>query len=129
MPGQFKAIPNTIGRHRLTPPRNVAGTFRVLLTDIRPTLRDPWQRAVFMYIALILVHGFADGNGRLARFILCAEAEAAGLPAIVIPLQMRTEVAAAVEFAWIEGRLEPLLESLVKACGETNRFLEELDNC
>lgn len=127
LPGQYKAITNAIGHRSLTPPENVAGTFRVLLAEIRPTLSVGLAKAVFMYVAVNMIHGFADGNGRLSRFILNWESESAELPLIVIPLNMRTQLTESIGAAWDEGRLEPLIASIEESCAETDKLLRHLD--
>ena len=126
LPGQYKAITNAIGNRPLTPPENVAGTFRVLLADIRPTLPAGLAKAVFMYVAVNMIHGFADGNGRLSRFILNWEAESAAAPLIVMPLNLRAQLTQSMDTAWYEGRVEPLIASLGEACVETDRLLQHL---
>jgi len=125
-PGQYKAVTNAIGNRPLTPPENVAGTIRVLLADIRPTLPAGLAQAVFMYVAVNMIHGFADGNGRLSRFILNWEAESAAAPLLVIPLNMRAQLTQSMDTAWYEGRIEPLIASLGEACVETDRLLQHL---
>jgi len=127
LPGHYKAVTNAIGNRPLTPPENVAGTIRVLLADIRPTLPAGMAKAVFMYVAVNMIHGFADGNGRLSRFILNWEAESAAVPLIVIPLNMRAQLTQSMDTAWYEGRVEPLIASLGEACVETDRLLQHLD--
>ena len=126
LPGQYKAVTNAIGNRPLTPPENVAGTIRVLLADIRPTLPAGLAQAVFMYVAVNMIHGFADGNGRLSRFILNSEAESAAAPLIVIPLNMRAQLTQSMDTAWYEGKIEPLIASLGEACLETDRLLQHL---
>jgi len=128
LPGQYKAITNAIGPRALTPPENVAGTFRVLLADIRPTLPAGLAKAVFMYVAVNMVHGFADGNGRLSRFILNWEAESAATPLIVMPLNLRAQLTQNMDTAWYEGRLEPLIASIGKSYAETDKLLQHLNH-
>jgi hypothetical protein len=123
-PGQFKAVTNAIGNRFLTPPENVAGTFRAMLADFRPTVPAGLPRAVFMYVAVTMIHGFADGNGRLSRFIMNWEAESAGLPAIVIPLKLRAQFTRSMDTAWFAGQLDPLLADLIKAFDETDLLLK-----
>jgi len=125
-PGQFKAVTNAIGKRFLTPPENVAGTYRVLLTDFRPTVPAGLPRAVFMYVAVTMIHGFSDGNGRLSRFIMNWEAESAGLPAIVIPLKLRAQFTRSLDTAWFAGQADPLVADLIEAFDETDLLLKEL---
>ena len=126
LPGQYKAITNAIGPGFLTPPENVASTFCTLLADVRITLPAGWAKAVFMYVAINKVHGFADGNGRLSRFILNWEAGSAATPLIVMPLNLRAQLTQSMDTAWYEGRVEPLIASLGEACAETDRLLQHL---
>jgi len=126
LPGQFKAVTNAIGNRFLTPPENVAGTFRVMLANLRPAVPAGIPRAVFMYVAVTMIHGFADGNGRLSRFIMNWEVETAGLPAVVIPLKLRAQFARSTDTAWFDERLDPLVADLKKAVDETNLLLQEM---
>ena len=128
LPGHYKAITNAIAHRPLTPPENVAGTFRVLLAEIRPTLPATLARAVFMYMAITLVHGFADGNGRLSRFFLSWEAESAALPSIVIPQNFRAKAARSMDTAWFEGRLDPMVASIGLAFAETDQLLKRFQS-
>jgi len=127
LPGQYKAITNAIGNRSLTPPENVTGTFRVLLAEIRPTLPAGWAKAVFMYVAVTMIHGFADGNGRLSRFILNWEAESATTPLVVMPLNLRAQLTQSIDAAWYAGRLDPLMASIGESCAETDQLLRHLD--
>ncbi len=127
LPGQYKAITNAIGNRYLTPPENVAGTIRILLADIGPTLPPGFSKAVFMYVAITMIHGFSDGNGRLSRFLLNWETESAELPLIVIPLNLRAQMAQNIDTAWYEGRLEPLIAGIGESCAETDKLLRHLD--
>lgn len=127
LPGQYKAVTNAVGNRTLTPPENVAGTVRVLLADIRPTLPAGWAKTVFMYVAVNKIHGFGDGNGRLSRFLLNWETESAQLPLIVIPLNLRARLIHGLETAWGEGRLEPLIAGIGDSCAETDKLLQHLD--
>ena len=125
LPGQYKAITNTIGHEMPTPPECVAGTYRLLLRDIRPTIPAGLARAVFMYVAVSLIHGFCDGNGRLARFLLAWETETTGLPAIVIPLELRAELATSLVKVLFEAKLEPLASVLSSAHASTHALLTQ----
>jgi tetratricopeptide (TPR) repeat protein len=126
-PGHYKVTTNAIKGLPLTPAENVAGTFRALLSELLPALPEGLPRGLLLYIAVNMIHGFADGNGRLSRFLLAWETEAAGLTPIVIPLDVRTQVSRALDVAWLEGELQPLLQALRLAHAETGRLLRELD--
>lgn len=126
MPGHYKMAANSIAGLPLTPPEFVSGTFRVLLADIRPMIPAGLGRAMFMYVALNMIHGFRDGNGRLARFVLSWEAEGCGMYPIPVPPAVRADVARAMDAAWLSGELRPLLAAFHAAHAETDRLLAHL---
>ncbi len=109
-----------------TPPECTSETYRVLLGDIRSTVPDGLASAVFMYLAMNMIHGFGDGNGRLSRFLLGWECESAGLAAIVIPLELRSDLAKNLVAVLFEKKLEGLVEVLKKAHLATDRLLQQI---
>lgn len=124
-PGHYKVTTNAIKGLPLTPAENVAGTYRALLSELLPAVPEGLPRGLLLFNAVNMIHGFADGNGRLARFLLAWEAESAGLSPIVIPKNVQKQVALALDVAWLEGELQPLLEALRLAHAETGRLLRE----
>ena len=126
MPGQYKPTANSIAGLPLTPAANVAGTVRTLLSEIRPAVPPGLRRGLFMYVAVNMIHGFSDGNGRLGRFLLAWEAEAAGLRPILVPLNVRAEVARTMDAVWLGGDLQPLMEAIGAGHAATDRLLGEL---
>ncbi len=127
LPGQYKAIPNTIGHLMPPTPERVAGTYRSLLAELLPDMPGGLASAVFMLVAVSLIHGFGDGNGRLSRFLLSWECESAGLEAIVIPVEFRLQVARALQTAILEGELETLVAVLKEAHIGTGTLLQQLN--
>jgi tetratricopeptide (TPR) repeat protein len=125
-PGQYKVAANAIKNLPLTPAENVTGTVRALLSELLPPVPAGLPRGLFLYVAVNMIHGFADGNGRLSRFLLAWETESAGLPPIVIPTSIRAQVARALDVAWLESELSPLLQALKLAVAETDRLLRQL---
>lgn len=125
-PGQIKLAPNAIGRLPRTAPEQVAGTFRMMHSEILPGLPTGVGRGIFLFVAVNMIHGFTDGNGRLARFLLAWEAEGAGLPAILVPIEFRAEVARGIDAAWLDGALQPLVDVLLTAHAEVDRWLTRL---
>jgi tetratricopeptide (TPR) repeat protein len=125
-PGQYKVAANAIKNLPLTPAESVAGTFRALLSELLPAVPEGLPRGLLLYIAVNMIHGFADGNGRLSRFLLAWETESAGLSPIIIPTHARRQVARALDAAWLHGELQPLLESVRLAQAEVARLLREI---
>ncbi|MCU0990714.1 MAG: Fic family protein [Xanthomonadales bacterium] len=125
-PGQYKVAANAIKGLPLTPAENVTGTIRALLAELLPLVPSGLPRGMFLYIAVNMIHGFADGNGRLSRFLLAWETESAGMPPMVIPTSARTQVARALDVAWLEGQLNPLVAALRLAVTDTDQLLRQL---
>ncbi len=128
LPGQYKTFSNAIGQIPLTPPEGVAGTIRVMLSEILPTVPAGWPRALFLLVGTLMIHGFADGNGRLARFLLAWELESADLSPVVIPESLRKRAAESYNVAMLGGGLDPLKSVLVEAKRETERLLKQLES-
>ena len=80
-----------------------------------------------MYIAMCMIHGFADGNGRLGRFMLAWETESAGMPALIVPLSLREELILSLGVVLVENDPGPMFKLLKKAYAETNRLLQQFN--
>ncbi|MGH8851682.1 MAG: tetratricopeptide repeat protein [Casimicrobiaceae bacterium] len=107
-PGQFKLLPNLTAAtpsHRFIAPFAVVGTLRRFFNDIYPTVPPGLARAILVARAIASSHPFIDGNGRVARFLLNAELEAAALhPVVFFPdLRVRWRAAIAAE----RGNVDP----------------------
>jgi hypothetical protein len=70
-----------------------------------------------------MIHGFGDGNGRLARFLLAWECESAGLPPLLVVTGLRAQTASALDTAWLEGDPGPLAEALAASRAQSLRVL------
>ncbi|MEJ8569108.1 Fic family protein [Elongatibacter sediminis] len=126
MPGQFKPAPNAIRNLPLTPPERVVGTVRQTLGTILPKVEAGPSRAILAYVAINMIHGFADGNGRLARFVSGWLLETAGLPAVTVPPRLRARFAPALDTAWLQGDAAPIATAFQAAHAETWRQLKQL---
>ena len=60
-------------------PLDVAGTLRTVMSRIDAGLPPGGWRACLRYCAIIEIHPFRDGNGRLARYLLNRSLEGVGL--------------------------------------------------
>lgn len=125
-PGQYKLSANAIRNLPLTPPDRVSGTLRAMLTEFLPGLPAGMARGLFLYVGINMIHGFGDGNGRLSRFLLAWECEAAGLAPVLVPSALRAQTARALDRAWLESDLQPLVEAMEAACAERDRLLGRL---
>jgi Flp pilus assembly protein TadD len=116
-PGQFKLSANAIRDLPLTPPEHVAASLRLALRELAPALPLGAARGLFLYVAVNMIHGFGDGNGRLARFLLAWETGQASVRPLLVPLGARAAVARALDIAWLEGDAGPLEQAIRQASG------------
>lgn len=116
MPGRFKAVTNEVGiaeRPACTPPSGVAGTLRAVFGSIAPRVPAGGARAALILFAIAHVHGFQDGNGRLARVVIGAEIAGAGYwPPILPRARARTEAPRAFADAIRSSDLAPIVDWL-----------------
>jgi tetratricopeptide (TPR) repeat protein len=87
-PGQLKAFPNSLIVNpdvARTAPGLVEGTLAHVYANAYPALARGAARAALVYYVIADVHPFADGNGRLGRFLMNRELAAAGLAPVVTP--------------------------------------------
>jgi tetratricopeptide (TPR) repeat protein len=90
-PGQLKAFPNSVIINpdiERTAPALVEGTLEHVHASCAG-VKAGAARAALVYYVIADVHPFADGNGRLGRFLMNRELEAAGLSPIVTPASFK----------------------------------------
>lgn len=120
--GQVKPIPNLVSTNPTvtrTPLDAVPGTWRKLMGEYRDRAQPgPW-RAALLYFAIVDIHGFRNGNGRLARFMMNVELEAAGYHPIVHTDRLVKSMAAALSAVRHLDDLEPLVDLFARAGIET----------
>lgn len=120
--GQIKPIPNLVSSNPTvtrTPLDAVSGTWRRLMGEHRDRAQPgPW-RATLLYFAIVDIHGFRNGNGRLARFMMNVELEEAGYHPIVHSDRLVKSMAAALSAVRHLDDLEPLVELFARAGTET----------
>ncbi len=120
--GQVKPIPNLVSTNPTvarTPLDAVPGTWRRLMSEHRDRAQPgPW-RAALLYFAIVDIHGFRNGNGRLARFMMNVELEAAGYHPIVHSDRLVKSMAAALAAVRHMDDLEPLVDLFARAGTET----------
>ncbi len=87
-PGHFKYTQNWVASHptvRRVEPALASATFRHFISDIYSTLPAGYARAAVVYMAMLDLHVFADGNARVAFAWLNRELEWAGLMPAILP--------------------------------------------
>ena len=120
-PGQLKAFPNSVIMNpdiERTDPARVQGTLEqvhALLAGLPPSP----ARAALAYYVVADVHPFADGNGRLGRFLMNRELEAAGLGPAVHPKSFKPAFGRALNAIRREQDLRPFVSWLADCDGYT----------
>ena len=99
-PGQIKPVNNLLPsdpRRARPAPLEVAGTLRAVMTRIDAALPPGAWRACLRYCAIVEIHPFRDGNGRLARYVLNRTLESAGRFPTLRPDDDRLGLAQSIE--------------------------------
>ncbi len=129
-PGQFKPVANLVranpGEPR-TPPLAVAGTFRAFFAEAYARATPGPVRAALVYHAVTKIHGFMDGNGRLARFLLNRELEATGLAPLIVRDAVTPALIGALRASRAGRTLDGTLAALAEASRDTTAVLGELE--
>jgi tetratricopeptide (TPR) repeat protein len=87
-PGHFKYTQNWVPTHptvQRVEPALASATFRQFISESYRMLPAGYARAALVYIALLDLHNFADGNARVAFTWLNRELEWAGLIPAILP--------------------------------------------
>ncbi len=87
-PGQYKVVPNSVVVNPLaqrTPPDQVEATLARVFGEHYEQASPGLLRAALVYFVIADVHPFPDGNGRLGRWLMNSELQAAGMAPIVYP--------------------------------------------
>lgn len=89
--------------------------------DLMPALFElltaedsPAVRVVLGHFALVYIHPYVDGNGRMGRFLMNVMLAAGGYPWTVIPVERRNTYMAALEAASVEQDIVPFTKFLAE---------------
>ena len=82
--------------------------------DLLESEAEPSVKAVLGHWLFGYIHPYADGNGRMARFVMNALLASGGYPWTVIPVDNRDAYLAALERASIEQDMEPFARFLAQ---------------
>lgn len=116
----YRNRPVFIKQSMHTPPNSDAvrdlmpAFFNLLQEENNPAVRVVLGHFIFVYI-----HPFIDGNGRTGRFLMNVMLAAAGLPWLVIPVEMRNQYMASLESASVERDIIPFTKLLSQLLAET----------
>jgi tetratricopeptide (TPR) repeat protein len=128
-PGQVKPSVNIVGDSLLIPrpaPAAVAGTWRRFFSGAYMRVpAGPW-RAALIYFAICDIHGFADGNGRVARFMANLELEQRGYRPLVFTDAISKSIPATLVAVRVLDDIEPLVDLFASAAGSNSTLLQAL---
>lgn len=127
-PGQLKAFPNSVivdSHIERTAPGLVEGTLEHIHASCAALLPGA-ARAALTYYVIADVHPFADGNGRLGRFLMNRELEAAGLSPVVTPASFKPPFGRALDAIRRDCDLGPFVAWLAACDGYTRGVRAEL---
>lgn len=74
----------------------------------------PAVRAVLGHFVFVFIHPYADGNGRMARFLMNAMFASGGYPWTIIHLENRTAYMQALESASVDRDIVPFASCLLR---------------
>ena len=115
----YRGSPVHIRRSRHTPPRHDA------VRDLMPAFFDlleketePAVRVVLGHFMFVYIHPYADGNGRMGRFLMNVMMAAGGYPWTIIPLERRDDYMTALESASVSEDIRPFTKLLGELVGK-----------
>jgi len=81
--------------------------FRLLQEESEPAVR-----AVLGHFFFVFIHPYADGNGRMGRFLMNTMLPAGGYSWMVVPVERRSEYMTALEAASVQGNVRAFVKFL-----------------
>lgn len=118
-PGEFKHHMYEVADGVGDLPDDVPESIERLLMEVREALaqgRDFFGSlsiAAYLHAALVDIHPFADGNGRVARQLTNMVLLSEGLPPVVVPKEDRMAYFGALDAYHYEDEIEPLRQFMV----------------
>ena len=104
----YRSSPVYIRRSmHVPPPREAVRDCMPVLFDLLATEPEPSVRVVLGHFVFVYIHPYADGNGRMGRFLMNVMLASGGYPWTVIPVQRRDDYMAALEAASVRQDVRP----------------------
>ena len=117
-PGEFKHHMYEVADGVGDPPEEVPASIESLLAEVRDALaarNDPLgvlTVAAYLHAALVDIHPFADGNGRVARQMTNMVLLREGLPPVLVPKEDRMAYFGALDAYHYDDQIVPLKQFL-----------------
>lgn len=89
------------------PPREAVRDCMPVLFDLLANEMEPSVRVVLGHFVFVYVHPYADGNGRMGRFLMNVMLASGGYPWTIVPLDRRDEYMSALEAASVRQDIRP----------------------
>lgn len=131
-PGHFKYTRNwtggAAGLERVDPAR-ASGTFRYAVSNIYTKLPPGLERAVMLFLVVLDLHAFSDGNARVAATWLNRELEYAGMVPVIFTREKGFTENLGQTIRTVRtngGDLTPLITAIIDAQQYSREFLAEL---
>ena len=111
----YRNRPVYISKSMHTPPNweavreLIPAFFELLESEENPAVRIVLGHFIFVYI-----HPYADGNGRMGRFLMNTMMAAGGYSWLVIPVEKRDEYMSALETASVDENIVPFTQFLAE---------------
>jgi Fic family protein len=111
----WRDVPTYIRGSRHVPPgpQKVPALMSQLLRLLNDMDLDPVTRAILAHLEFVTIHPFADGNGRIARFLMNIALCGAGLAWVTIRAEDRRRYFSTLETAQIDGDPTPFAAFLL----------------
>jgi len=90
-------------------PAHALGDAMEALFDLISAEENAAVRAVLGHFLFVYIHPYADGNGRMARFLMNALFAGGGFPWTIVHLDSRSRYMTALEAASVEGDIKPFV--------------------
>jgi hypothetical protein len=102
------------GSSHVPPPREAVPACMETLFACLKAEPDGWVRAVLGHFIFVFIHPYADGNGRLARFLMNLMLASGGFYWAILRVESRADYMRALESASVGGDIAPFANFVAK---------------
>ena len=87
--GEYKKLPNEVGGNETTPPLEVAGKMKEILSEYNSIEKKTIEDIIAFHYQFEIIHPFQDGNGRVGRLIMFKECLANNVVPFIIDEELK----------------------------------------